>query len=55
MKKYIKPITAISELTTNIVCSSGTKPGHGHGDNNHDHVGPPGHNKSYEPYPIFWE
>lgn len=28
-----------------IISTSGGKPGHGYGDKNHDHIGPPGQNK----------
>lgn len=45
MKKYIKPFIAIhsNEIATVMNNHSG-KPGHGHGDDNHDHDGPPGQN-----------
>lgn len=50
-KPYISPTTEVIETNTEepIACSyynnhSG-KPGHGWGDKNHDHIGPPGQNK----------
>lgn len=51
-KPYIPPTTAVIETKPEepIACSyyehSG-KPGHGWGDKNHDHYGPPGQNKKH--------
>lgn len=47
--KYSKPIAEIVIFNEDVITTSGEtsggKPGWGHGDNNHDHWGPPGHNK----------
>ena len=48
-KKYIKP-TAVANITNmDIVMNNNSgKPGHGYGDNNHNHDGPPGHKDDEE-------
>ena len=51
-KPYIAPDTQVTkaQLEDDIMCVSSDnnysgKPGHGWGDHNHDHYGPPGQNK----------
>ena len=49
MEKYVKPDAEIIMFNLkDIITTSGNydnKPGWGWGDQNHDHYGPPGHNK----------
>lgn len=49
MKYNSKPIAEIVIFNEDIITTSeetsGGNPDWGHGDNNHDHWGPPGHNK----------
>lgn len=65
MKKYITPRLQMEQIEPEPpFATSGPKekPGHGYGDKNHDHDGPPGHNKhdfvmdddEYE-YENLWE
>lgn len=51
-KPYTPPTTEVTDTKTEepIACSYNEdnhngKPGHGWGDKNHDHIGPPGQNK----------
>lgn len=54
-KEYEKPEMQVIEVTVSevIACSSliESKPGHGWGDRNHSHSGPPGQNKKGQ----MWE
>ena len=60
--RYVSPVIEYIELKeADIIATSGFgggnghgnghggggKPGHGWGDNNHDHFGPPGHKKDW--------